>query len=361
MDASTFEARLGRIRDLAAGHGLSAVILSVPANLSWLFSARWNVPLTLDSACFDVVVDADPGVDPMIVANNIEAPRLRETELADLPLRFGEVPWTADRRALLPAGDGVGSDAGLPGRRDVGAAATALRRRFDAAHQEILANVSADAATAVTAAALTLAPGMTEHAATAAVAAALLERGMDPVCLFTSADGRGERHRHPLPTGARGAEGFMLVCCARRHGLIASVTRHVSFRTLTATEEGTYARLLRVEQAFLDASTPGQRLGTAVEQGMAEYPRQGFAVDEWQRHHQGGLSGVMPREYPATPASDDVIAVGSVLAWNPSAGPWKVEDTTVVTAQGLRTLVQDPNWPVIEVSGRPRPGILVLN
>lgn len=361
MDASTLESRLAPIRALAAEHKLRAVILSVPATLSWLFSARWNVPLTLDSACFDVIVEADPAVAATIVVNSIEAPRLRDTELAGLPVRWSECPWTEDRRSLLPSGQDVGSDAALPERRDLSRPLAQLRRSFDAVHQELLADVSADAAAAVGSAALTLTPGMTEHQATARVAHELLVRGMDPVCLFTGADGRGERHRHPLPTAAVARKGFMLVCCARRHGLIASVTRHVSFEVPEPAALDAYHRLLLVEKAFLDASAPGTTLGTVVDQGFKEYGRQGFDPAEWQRHHQGGLSGVTPREYPAVPASSDVISAGSVLAWNPSAGPWKVEDTSLVTPTGLRTLVQDAQWPTIEVGGRVRPGVLVLN
>jgi antitoxin VapB len=193
------------------------------------------------------------------------------------------------------------------------------------------------------------------------VAHELLVRDMDPVCLFTAADGRGERHRHPLPTEAVARKGFMLVCCARRHGLIASVTRHVAFEAPDTAAVDSYHRLLLVEKAFLDASTPGATLGHVVQQGSAEYGRQGFDPEEWQRHHQGGLSGVTPREYPAGPASGDVIQADSVLAWNPSAGPWKVEDTALVTGQGLRTLVRDEQWPTLTVGGRLRPGILVLN
>lgn len=66
----------------------------------------------------------------------------------------------------------------------------------------------------------------------------------------------------------------------------------------------TYDRLLRVEQAFLDATRPGARLGDAFAGGVGSYAANGFPADEWHRHHQGGFSGFQPREFPAHTTTD---------------------------------------------------------
>ena len=99
----------------------------------------------------------------------------------------------------------------------------------------------------------------------------------------------------------------MLVACARRYGLVASVTRIVSFDPLGSDERDAYERLLHVEQAFLDASRAGARLGDVVAAGTAAYGAHGFDPHEWHRHHQGGFSGFQPREFPASPASDELV------------------------------------------------------
>ena len=151
----------------------------------------------------------------------------------------------------------------------------------------------------------------------------------------------------------------MLVCCARRHGLIASVTRIVSFGRLSAADGERYRRLLDVERAFLDATRPGVRIGDVVASGTAAYGRCGFAADEWHRHHQGGFTGFQPREYPAHPASTDRVDEGSVVAWNPSADGWKVEDTCIIRPDGVEPVVFDADWPTLDVAGRRRPDILV--
>jgi Xaa-Pro aminopeptidase len=155
-------------------------------------------------------------------------------------------------------------------------------------------------------------------------------------------------------------EKGMLVACGRRHGLVASVTRLVSFGPLDPTERSAYTRLLEVERAFLDASVVGARLGDVVRAGTAAYREHGFDAQEWHRHHQGGFSGFQPREFPASPESDDPVPEGCVLAWNPSGGGWKVEDTTLVDDSGPDPLVHDDAWPTVTVGGRLRPDVLVL-
>jgi hypothetical protein len=51
---------------------------------------------------------------------------------------------------------------------------------------------------------------------------------------------------------------------------------------------------------------------------------------------------------------------GSALAWNPSLPGTKLEDTVVVTPDGLETLTVDPDWPTVTVDGRARPDVLAL-
>jgi len=270
------------------------------------------------------------------------------------------VPWWTPRDERLPSGPGVGADRPAGGTVDVSTAATALRRVLDPRQQRLLAEVGRDAAAAATRAALRLTPTVSEYAAAGTFAAELLAAGLDPVVLMVGGGDRPGVHRHPLPTGAPLGERAMLVCCARRHGLIASVTRVVAFGRLDPARRDSYHRLLEVERAFLDASRPGTRLGDAFSAGTAAYTVHGFAADEWHRHHQGGLSGFTPREFPAHAGSDIELASGSVVAWNPSADALKVEDTAVVgAAEGPRLLVHDPDWPSLQVGGRSRPDVLV--
>jgi len=355
--------KLARLRGLARALDLDTLVLREPAALTWLLGARVNVPQTLDSACLDVVVHlgaSRPGLT--VVTNAIEWPRLRDTELAGLDtacdLRWEVVPWWESRDGKLPTGRRIGSDRPLAGTVPVGVDLAALRRRLTPRQQDLLSEVSRDTAAAATAAALRLSPAMTGYAAAGELARQLLERELDPIVLLVGGADHLDAHRHPLPLAEAVGDRAMLVACGRRHGLVASVTRIVSFTPFDAEQRDTYARLLRVEQAFLDATRVGARIGDVVSDGCAAYARQGFDPEEWHRHHQGGLSGFQPREFPAHPSSDVVLGDGAVVAWNPSADGWKVEDTTLVLPDGPRTLVTDEHWPRLEVGGRSRPDVL---
>ncbi len=351
--------KLAALASVARGRGLDTLVLRDPANLTWLLGGRVNVPQTLDTACLDVVVDCASQPRITIVTNAIEAPRLRDTELAGLDAEWEVVAWWDSRDPRLPHGAMVGGDRPLADAVPVAGDLMLCRRHLTARQRRLLREVCVDAAAAATATAGGLTPATTEYQAAGLLAHELLDRELDPIVLLVGGAPRLDAHRHPLPTGEPlGARG-MLVACARRHGLVASVTRIVSFGPLGSDERDAYERLLHVEQAFLDASLVGARLGDVVAAGTAAYGAHGFSPDEWHRHHQGGFSGFQPREFPASPASDELVTEGAVLAWNPSGAGWKVEDTTLVEAAGPETLVHDDTWPTAKVGDRLRPDVLV--
>ncbi len=348
-----------RLRSLALQHAVSTLVIREPATLTWLLGARVHVPQTLDTACLDVVVEAaDSSPRLRIVTNAIEAPRLRDTELAGVDADWSVVPWWGDRSRELPTGAAVGTDRPLPGATDVGPALARARRVLTAHQQQVLRAVCRDTAAAATAAADRITPATTEYAAAGVLAQELLQRALDPVVLMVAGHARIGPHRHPLPTTAPLGRRAMLVCCARRHGLVASLTRTVVFGALSAEEPSDHRRLLDVEAAFLDATTPGATLGEVVTAGTAAYAASGLPAQEWHHHHQGGLTGFQPREFPATTTSTAVLEVGNAVAWNPSGGGWKVEDTCLVTEGGAAPLVRDLRWPALVVAGRPRPDVL---
>lgn len=350
--------RRNQLSELAQRRGLEGVVLRRQRSISWLFGVRSNVPQTLDATCFDVIVSADESEPITIVANAIEAPRLEHSELADspVPLAWRVVPWWTPRPSALPDA-GVGTDLPYPGALDLSREVTDLTRRLDASQRATLESLCRDTAAALGAAALASGPRVSEYEAAGTIAKHLLDRDIDPIVLLVAGQERIARDRHPLPTSARLGDTAMLVCCGRRHGLVASATRIVRFGHLNQSERERYQAILEVERVFLDASRPGATLGDVVTEGTDAYARLGFAADEWHRHHQGGLSGWEPREFPA--ARDDATRLGEgmVVAWNPSGDGWKVEDTCLVESGGGRPLGSDPAWPFIVVGGRARPAV----
>lgn len=363
--ANNWDDQLASLRRLAAAHDAHTVVLRDPLNLSWFTGARWHVPQTLNMSCFDVVVSGLAGPqgseEVRIITNAIEAPRLRDTEFAGRPVEFDTVDWTEDRSTLLPAGPGVLTD--QPGGTGAGsldaqAALAAIRRILTPSQQHTLTGLCADLARITGGVVSAIRPGESEQHIAGQLVATLLEEGIETVALFVGADERIGAHRHPLATAQPVRDRVMVACCGRRDGLVGTITRMASFSAL---DTGAYDALLRVEQVFLDNSTPGAELGSVFTLGASAYGENGFDSEEWRRHHQGGLTGFNPRELIANPGTDVQLAEGMVLGWNPSGAGFKVEDTVLVTAGGPRILTIDDTWPAVSVGGRPRPAVLEIH
>lgn len=332
-----------RIVRLLDQRGLDGLVLRSPGNVAW-YSDGGRGHITPETSVVSLVVRRD-GVEVFTAVN--EADRLRAEELPALAdARWTVLPWAADLAAALPTGPRYGTDAD----------AEPLRRSLLPAEVARYRAVAEAAAAAMTDAVLTLMPQHTEHAAAAALGGCLLARGLDPVVLLVAGGSRVGVHRHPLPTGAPLGDLVMLVACARGGGLIANLTRFVSFGRLRHAAE--YGRLLQVEAAFLDATVPGARVGAAYAAGAAAYAAQRFPPDEAGRHHQGGPTGYETRDYLATPASSAAIEERQAFAWNPSVPYLKVEDTVLAASARLEVLTVDPRWPSVEVAGRRRPAVL---
>jgi antitoxin VapB len=200
---------------------------------------------------------------------------------------------------------------------------------------------------------------MSEVEVAGEIAEELWERNLESVVLLVAGESRIKHFRHPLPTTNSIGSIAMGVICARRKGLIASVTRLVHFGEISSEMNDTYLRLLNVEAAFLDGTKVGATLADAFTAGERAYLTHGFARDEWTRHHQGGSTGYLPRDFPAHEKTPQLIGLNNAIAWNPSAEGLKVEDTIITTPAGIEIITHDQNWPSIEIAGRSRPAIAV--
>ena len=165
---------------------------------------------------------------------------------------------------------------------------------------------------------------------------------------------RVHKFRHPLPTDAVVGNRVSASICAKRKGLIASVTRIVTFGEVTDSMINEYTSIYKVEAALLDATVVGKAFSDPINAAIAAYPANGFESDEWTKHHQGGPTGFLPRDWPASQSSARLIAENQPIAWNPTGKGWKAEDTILATSSGVKMLTNDPDWPAFEVNGRTR-------
>ena len=103
-------------------------------------------------------------------------------------------------------------------------------------------------------------------------------------------------------------------------------------------------------------------LGAVFGKGIEQYCSEGFP-QEWELHHQGGLTGYAGREIFATPTSEYRLKHNQVFTWNPSITGTKSEDTVLLTENAPEVLTRTGDWPELEVEllvgNLLRPAILV--
>ena len=351
-NVSAFQSRLSKIRALIDEKGLNSIVIRRNPNLAWVIGGRVHVPLTLDLACFDLVVTKN---EVFAVTNAIEAPRLISEEFP-MGLEVKIINWWEGRDALLPIGENVGSDQAGAGRIDLAGEIEKLRQSLIKEDVDRFRLICQDSAIALGEALKLCKKLDREIDVTARIAESLWRRDLELVFIGVAGQERVRKFRHPLPTESIVGNRIVASICARRKGMIASVTRIVSFE---GDERSSYENILKVEAAILDATKVNVKFSEPLEAAIKAYPEFGFAVDEWQRHHQGGPTGFAPRDWPANRQSAQLILPNQPIAWNPTGDGWKAEDTILATEQGLEILSIDPAWPTLEISGRRRPALLI--
>ncbi|GAA1884788.1 M24 family metallopeptidase [Paeniglutamicibacter psychrophenolicus] len=349
-ELSTKHARLAAILEARGADGL---VLRSPGALGWfLGGARTHVSLA-GAPVAEVLVQRN-GAHLLVFGN--EAARLFAEELP-VGLETIEVPWAENLSAHTGR---TATDLGLAMVLDEDEVALELRAARAALlplEQERYRQLCADTARTLGDVLFEAVPRDTERGIASRLAARLMLDGSDPlVVLVAGADRLG--FRHPLPTANPVGNMFMAVLCARREGLIANVTRWVSFAPRSAGQLRAEASILEVEAEILEATRPGVSLASILPVIQAAYPRHGFETDEWIRHHQGGPTGYVGRDPRLVPGVTDTVVAGQAFAWNPSAPGVKVEDTMLLTETGFEVLSVDPRWPTLTVAGRQRPAIL---
>ncbi|MDR7550979.1 MAG: M24 family metallopeptidase [Armatimonadota bacterium] len=316
-----------------AAQGMERLWLYRPENFAWLTGGDSTVVAGEGVAWLEATRD-----ELVMHTSVIEAARLAEEEAPGLrPISY---PW----HALPP----------LQYPNDLEHDLTSLRLVLPGRACEQFRTLGRETAMALGEAVREALPGWSERRLAAVIAERLTARGIQPVVLLAAGEDRLFRYRHPLPKDRPLGRLCLAVVCGRRHGLVANVTRMRSWGHPEVA--GLYEQVLAVEAAALAATRPGATLAHVLEAVRSAYERLSRAA-AFEEHHQGGLAGYRPREIVATPATHVELGHGMAVAWNPSLPGAKVEDTFLITAEGLENLTLDPYWPVVSVAGRERPAV----
>lgn len=349
MYQEEFAEKERRLQRLLQQRNLNAVLLTKAANVAWLSGGgQTYINIATDGGVGSLLVTPS---GRYLLTDVIEAERLRDEE------GFGtggwEIiaePWHDEKKRLqeLTAGLRVGTDGTVNSMSDIGGEIARLRWTLTGPEVERFRELGAVAGAAIGEAAERVRAGMTEYEIAALLAEATYRRGAVPIVVLVATDERIAQRRHPLPTLKRMERSAMLVLCARRHGLIASVTRMVHHGPMPQELRCALKAAATIDAMTVQATRPGAVAGDVFAKLQRAYETVGYP-GEWRNHHQGGLAGYEPREYVATPGSTQVVEAPQAFAWNPSVPGAKSEDTFLITASGAELLTPTPGWPQLQI------------
>jgi hypothetical protein len=301
----------------------------------------------------------------VLLANNIEGPRVMTEELNGLGYSLEQFAWHEDEAAALSRL--------LKGKRaafDLPATAAQLRAdvvgsvsNFDEVYFPVTAGelkkyrwLGKKTAEILEQTAEVVTPGMTERDVQYLLCREFWYWDIVPTVVLSSADERYITYRHPIVRGEPVKRYIALNVCARRWGLVVSTNRLIHFGEM----EPGLARAWEVGPAVCAAvwaaTRPGEKLGSVFEAARRAYREAGFP-DEWRLHHQGGPILTQERLFLVRPGDETRIVPGMVLAWNPTLQGAKFEDTVVVREDGTienLTFPEKSRWPARNISAAGR-------
>ena len=316
-------------------HGFDRFFVYRPENFAWLTGGGDNT-VEIGEGVGYLEVSAR---EVLLRTSQVEVSRLQEEERAAFAART--FPWYSTPPIQRP--------------NDLEADLTALRLVLSPEEQERFRALGRDAARALGEAMREARPEWTERKLAGEIASSMHRQGIQPVVLLVGGEERVLEYRHPVPKDRPLNRIAMGIICGRREGLVANLTRMRAWGEVPTGE--LYEKVLNVEAKALASSKPGNTLGEVLNAIKSGY-REAGQPEAFAGHHQGGIAGYRSREVLATPDDSTVLREGMAIAWNPSLPGVKVEDTFLLTDGSLENLTHDPDWPMVLVKGRPRPGIL---
>ncbi|MBV9927419.1 MAG: M24 family metallopeptidase [Acidobacteria bacterium] len=350
--------KTGRLTRMLAAEGLGGVVLVAQPNFAWLTAGGNNgIDTSREQGACALVVGADG--KRFVLASRIEMARILEEELAGAEFEPVEFGWEEEKAhptfladlATKVVGSGVALGSDLlsgPNVKAIDGAVSRCRYQLTPPELERIGQLGRDAGEVLGAVAKSLEPGAAEREIARRMSDALAARGMRSVVTLVAADERIAKFRHPVPTGKVWERVVMLVTCARRHGLVTSLSRIVSAGGVSEDLRRRTDATARVNAQLLAATRPGAVASDLYRIVADAYAAEGFPGEE-HKHHQGGAAGYRTRDWVAHPASAETVQTDQAFAWNPTVTGSKVEETCIASAEGVDVITKSPEWPQIPV------------
>ncbi len=342
-----------RLVEFLETRGLEGLVLCRGDSLAW-FTAGGDLSGDLGQELGAAAIYVTPRARALI-CDNVQGPRLFDTELDGLGFQLKERPWHEEPLRVLDEltrGRRVAGDQSLLGWTNLRGPLIRLRLCLEPEEQARIRQLGRDLTTSVEEVARRVTPGLREHEIAGMIAASLYALGITPIALHVAVDGRIARHRHAKLSDATLADSATLSVSGRRDGLHASVSRTIHFGPIDPTLRAAHALSAMIEATDLFFARDSESIAEVFRRARRIFEKY-QAPHEWHLSYQGFLTGYAPRELLLTPQTNLTLEAGMILTWCPSVGPGLCQSTMLVGAERPEVLTQHapnaPHWPELEI------------
>lgn len=355
-----FNIKLEALRKILFKKEAKALLIQSQCNFSWLTGGRGFIGIASEQACGTLAITRGK---VFLITSNIEGNRLKQEELEENhSIEIIEYPWhLPDKKKQL-----INEIIGVSNYIDEAEVADELFDLRTVMSEYEISNyseLSVDLAENIEAVCRTLEAGISEFMLAGEISKKLWEENIEPITILIAFDQRAAKYRHPIPTDNLLRNYAFISVCGRRAGLIASVTRTVCINKPSEEFLSKHRICANIDAILTQQTIAGNNVKDVFSLAVDCYKKFGYD-SEWLLHHQGGLTGYVPRELKGSFESNHIIKANEVYAWNPTIQGVGVEDTVLVTEKGNRVLTYTGTYKYLEfvVNGERilKPDILIL-
>ena len=337
---------------------IGGVLLNSQANFAWLTGGKSNgLNSSSENGICSLLIRSDG--KKFVLANNIEMPRILAEEISAEEFEPIEFSWQDEKssgdfifekaKSLTFDNQNIASDLSLSSHiRSIESLIS--RSRYSLTDEEIsrFRSLGKDAGNVLGSLFATLKQGETELEIARKLKYAMAIYNIESVVTLVAADERIAQFRHPVPTENVWKNTLLIVVCAKREGLIASLSRIACVGKIPGELQRKTETAAHVFANFLAATKIGASGAEIYKIAADAYAEKGFG-NEINKHHQGGAAGYKTRDWVAHPKSAEIVQNNQAFAWNPSITGTKAEETVVASENGIEYLTASPDFPQIEI------------
>lgn len=363
MDRRTdVELKQTRVAALLQETGCDGLLVLDPDNFSWL-TGGGMVRGILDP-------DAFPGLyftadARWLLSSNVDSQRIFDEEIDGLGFQLKEWPWPQDRAQLLAdlcQGRNVAVDTPLGSGRVIAPQLQVLRRTlsdYEIACYRILGQTLSHALEAT---GRTLSAGETEREIAGQISHRLLHRGVQPLLISVTADGRGRTYRQATYTSTPITRTCVMTVTARKYGLCARASRVISFGQPDASFRRDHDCACKISATYIAGSWPDSVPRQILLTGQRIFQLTGVE-HEFHLAPQGHLTGHAPVELSMSLKDEALLQARWAITWCVAVGAGVSCDTFLISEEGPRAITAAENWPLkrIRIQGAEfvRPDVLI--